>query len=300
MGRNRRTLARYSATRVVGLTALCGLVALGLGALESGEAAVAALRTSTTPGVATSADFDIDLQLALPGHLVIALHGDGQADFATHDATMSVDLPSAGLHAAAGQALTSADSPAQLDTRWVDGVVYLAVPTGLAALAGGATSLSYRVPTATARTVDTAMARSAVALTYARILVGTLTRKQAQHAVGTRTIDGVGVSGTQIDLTLSQLLKVIPGLAPAVARVAKALGSVKIPTTIWVDHAGRLIEATMAAGPSTSDGSLSGSVRFSHYNGPVTIAAPAPGTVHTMPKSVLALLKTEDPFGGAG
>lgn len=294
MGRNRHLLPRYSATRVVGLTALCGLVALGLGGVEKAA-------TATTPGVATSADFTVDLQLALPGHFVTTLQGDGRVDFADHDATMTVTVPTAGLHSSAiGQGLTPSDTPLELHTEWINGVIYLAVPAALATAARGATSLSHRLPAGQTRSIDTALAQSAVALTYARILVDTMARKQAQHAMGTRTIDGTRASGTQVELSLSQLLKLIPGLAPAVSRDTKAMGTTKIPTTVWVDHAGRLVEAVLAAGLTPNGGSLTGTVEFGHYDAPLTITAPRSGTVRTMSQSVLAILRMDDPLGAEG
>ena len=38
-----------------------------------------------------------------------------------------------------------------------------------------------------------------------------------------KTINGVKATGTQVDLTVAELLKVVPGLAPAMTDDAKAL-----------------------------------------------------------------------------
>ena len=301
MERNRRLLARAPATRVVGLTALCGLVALALGSVEAGGVEAAGASTHQNPDVTTSASFAVDLRLTVPRHYALDLRGSGKIDFAHRDAAISVELPSAGLHSsAAGQGVLPSSGPLRLQVEWIDGVVYLAVPSSLTALAGGAKALSHTVATDTAGTINTAIAQTAVALTYAHILVGTMAGRRAQHSAGTRTIGGVPASGAEVDLTLSQLLKVIPGLSPAVAHDTRAMANVKIPVTVWVDHQGRLVEVSLAAGPSSSQGSLTGTVRFSSYNVPVTIAAPAAGTVKPMSKSEMAILKAEDPFGGDG
>jgi hypothetical protein len=297
MGRVGGHLARYAATRAVGLTALGGLAALGLHAWGAGPAAGASTTPHKTPPVTTSADFAVNLHVSMPAQYALDLQSTGQADFVHHDVTLTLDLPTAGLHApdiAKGVAPTTGLMALQVE--WVNGVGYLTVPAALSALAGGATALSYAVPAATARKVNTAISQTAVAVTYAHILINTLAGNAAQHHVGTKTLGGKSVTGTEVDLTLSQLLKVVPGLTPEMTKDAKAMGATKIPVTIWVDRSGRLVQATMATTKS-SQAAISGTVTFSNFNAPVTIAAPAAGTVKPISKSELALLEAENPFG---
>jgi hypothetical protein len=301
MGRDWPQLARYAATRVVGLTALGGLAALGLNTFGATSAAGASKTTPKTPPVTTSANFTIDLQLSMPAHYTLDVHSTGEADFVHHDVTMSVAVPTAGLHSSdIGQGVPPAKGSIELHAEWVNGQAYLTVPTSLRALAGGAQSLSYATPASTAHEVNTAISQTAVAVTYAHILVDTLAGHAAQHHAGTKMIDGVTATGTQVDLKLAQLLKIVPGLSLAMTKDIKRMAGTEIPVTVWFDHSGRLVEATMAASSKSKLGSISGTVQFSNFNAPVTITAPPAGTVKPISKGELALLKSVNPFGGAG
>jgi hypothetical protein len=299
MVRNGGQLARYAATRVVGLTALSGLAALALNAW-SATSAEGAPKAVHTPPVTTSATFTVELHVSMPTHYALDLHASGQADFVHHDVALNLEIPTAGLHASdIVKGVAAATGLMDLHVEWVSGKGYLTVPAALSTLAGGAQALSYAVPAATVREVNTAITQTAVAITYAHILLNTMAAHAAQHHVGTKRIEGASATGTEVDLTLSQLLKVVPGLTPEMTRDAAQMGNTKIPVTVWVDQAGRLVEATMATTKS-STGSISGTVQFSKFNAPVSIAAPAAGTVKPVSKEELSLLQTLNPFGDEG
>jgi len=303
MPRDWRRLAQYAVARVVGLTVLSGLTALGPGSFGAASAAPSTTKprakaTTKAPTVTTSVAFTVDLQVRLPQSYAFALRGAGQADFAHRDVSLSFNLPTAGLHSSAiGKGVPRATGSLLLQGEWVDGTAYVKVPASLTALAGGAQNLSYAVPAATARQVDTAIDQSAVALTYTHLLIDTLAGHQSRHNMGSRSIGGVPATGTQIDLTLSQLLKVIPGLIPAMTKDIGKMADTKIPATIWVDAGGRLVEASMGSSAKTALGTITGSVQFSNYNAPVSIAAPPAGEVRPVSKSELALLEAANPFG---
>jgi hypothetical protein len=307
MERDVGQLARHVATRTVGLAALSGLAALGLNSLATGTAAAAAAATSTpkstvrTPTVTTSVTFALNLHISLPKNNAITVRGTGQADFAHQSVTMAMDVATTGLHlSTTRKGAPKGGESLQIQGEWVGGTAYIKVPASLSSLDGGAQELSYAAPAAVARQLDTALSQSAVALTYAHILAGTLAAQETQHHMGTRTMSGVSATGTKIDLTLAQLLKVIPGLAPAMTNDAQKMADTEIPVTVWVDKEGRLVEATMAAPATSGFGSIIGTVRFSDYNAPVTITAPAAGTVKAVSKSELSLLESEIPFGTKG
>jgi hypothetical protein len=214
---------------------------------------------------------------------------------------MSINLTTAGLHSSEiGKGIPRSTGTLQLQGEWVGGTAYVKVPASLSSLAGGAQELSYAAPAATAHQVDTALSQTAVALTYAHILAGTLAAHEIQHRMGTRSMNGVSATGTKINLTLAQLLKVIPGLSPAMTADIAKMADTEIPVTVWVDRQGRLVQATMAAPVISGMGSITGTVKFSGYNAPVTITAPAAGTVKPVSKSELTLLESENPFGTKG
>ena len=114
--------------------------------------------------------------------------------------------------------------------------------------------------------------------------------------MGTRSIDGTEATGTEVDLTLAQLLKVIPGLSPAMDSDISEMADTEIPATVWADHQGRLVEVTMAPPVDATQGSITGSVSFTGYDEAATIAAPPPAAVKPISKSMLSLLRAEDPF----
>jgi hypothetical protein len=287
-------LARSTATRAVGLAAIGGIATLGLGGF--GTAADAAPRPSSAP-VVTSVSFDVNLRVTMPGQYATTLRARGKTDFVHHALTATVTLPAVGLHASAdGLGSLPGDKPLTLAAIWVDGRAYVTVPPSLAALAGGAKVLSVPVSGSDAGKVATAFTQSSVALSYTRLLMSELVQPDQQHRVAARTIGGVRATGTRADLTLAQLLKLVPGLSPSMSGDIKALAGVTIPVTVWVDRSGRLVEVALSPSSSPS-GSISGTVSFSDYDAKVDIAAPAAGTVKTAPASVQQMLGGLDLFG---
>jgi hypothetical protein len=299
---------RNTVRRVLGRGTRCALGVLGLGTVVTvGAAGLAGAATTTldgagkvTPSVITSAHVEFALRIALPGHYVTEMRGNGAIDFTGSAATMTLEQPASGLHANALAKGTHLPSSGQVVMKgeWVDGAAYLTLPASLAALVDGPTTFSYPVPAATASDITTALSQTAVAVSYAHILVGALGGRLVGSA-GRRTIHGVRVSGTEVDLTLSQLLKVVPALSPVLAASLTPMAHVEIPVTVWVDRKGRLVEATMSQ-PASARTGISGSVRFFEFDAPVTITTPTAGSVRSASKGELALVGAEDPLQGAG
>jgi hypothetical protein len=259
-----------------------------------------AATAKTTPSVITSAHIEFALRLALPGRDVTEMRGSGAIDFTRSDATLTLDLPASGLHAnalAKGKQLPSSD-PLEVKGEWVDGAAYLTLPASLAASEDGPPTISYPVQASMASDITTALSQTAVAVSYAHILVGALGGRLVGSA-GRRTIHGVRVSGTEVDLTLSQLLKVVPALSPVMGASLAPMAHVEIPVTVWVDRKGRLTEVTITQ-PASAKAGISGSVRFFDFDTPVTVTAPPAGSFRSASKGELALLGAQDPLQGAG
>jgi hypothetical protein len=297
-GRNVRQLARYAATRVVGLAALGGLTALGVGSLGAGSATAAARNTNENAPVASTVRFSVSLHVQMPKQYAIVLSAQGQMDFVHHALMASVVVPTPGLQAAARKKAGSLTTtkPVRLTGKWVGGHVYVMLPASLAALVHGVHEVSVPVTTSTGHQVDTALDQSAVALSYAKILLTDLAGHQAQHALAPRKLNGVAVTGTQVDLTLGELVKVVPGLAPVMQGEDAAMASQTIPVTVWIDHHGRLVEATMATKQGSPD-LLNGTVKFSDYDAAAHITAPPAGSATPIPASLKRLLSGLNPFG---
>jgi hypothetical protein len=292
-------LARYTATRIVGLAALGGFTAFGFGALGSDNANGTSTPHSGSAPVTTSVAFTANFRVQQPGQYATGWRANGTADFAHRSAEESVTLPSSGLHAlgmAAGAILPGHDQMT-LQAKWVAGRAFVTVPPSLSHLFDSAGEVAIPVSAALARKIDLELNQSAVALTYAKVLLGELAGNQAQHRVGSRNIDGVRASGTEIMVTLTELLKITPGLSPTMSQDATTFGTEAIPVTVWIDHKGRLLEVTMTDPGKGTVPSLSGSIQFSHFNDPVTIAVPPANEVTTIPDAAHRLLSGFNLFG---
>ena len=285
--RRRRALCALSA---------CGLGALALGAL-AGPAGAASGSTSTSTPLLTSATVSIALKMALPGRAVSTLVAAGQIDFAHQAMALSVTLPETGPRPhglAKGRAHLS--GALTFKGEWVGGSAYVTLPASAAALAGGAPDVSIPTTAALRTEITTALTQTLVAVTYAKTLLDTLAPSQTQTRVGIRTIDGVKAEGTEVDLSFSQLLKVVPALSPGMGPSVGTMGHTEIPVTLWVDRQGRLVE-TVLAQPKSATTWIAGTVHFTHLDAPVSITAPAPDSARPISKGELAFLAAEDPFG---
>jgi hypothetical protein len=295
-------LTRTGTTRVVGLVALGGVVAFGgiaaLGMASFGAGATTGLSTlsdaskasHTSVAVATSVAFVVDLYAHVPARRNAHFQVEGQMDFVHHTLTATVTVPSNALHATAANAQVNlTGNPTKLHTEWVGRHAYLSVPSSWAALARGAQTLSLPTSPSLQRMVATALTQSAVALTYAKILLNDLTEDQTSHRLGTRTIEGVSASGSQVQLTLAQLLKLVPQLTPTMTKNIASMADATIPAAVWVDGQGRLVEVNLAASKSSA-ASITGTVQFSDYGAPVKTTVPPATTVKPIPRALQQLL----------
>jgi hypothetical protein len=162
---------------------------------------------------------------------------------------------------------------------------------------GGVPLAPYPVPAALGNDLNTSLSQTSVAITYAHLLVDTLVGQHTRGA-GKRTMSGVRVSGTAVNLNLGELLKIVPAIGPVMGTALAPMSNTAIPATIWTDSRGRLIQVTFSQ-PKSATGGLAGTVRFSAFNVPVTITAPAAATVRPMPKQELDFLEAQDPFANS-
>jgi hypothetical protein len=281
--------------------ALYGLGALGLGAATVVSTGPVSAAPPPLLGIISSAKVAFNLTVALPGHYVSTLRGNGQIDFTHHNVTVSLNLPATGLHSnqkIKGKSASLLTGPLELKGEWINGVAYVSMPPSVAALVGGAPTASYPLPASSAGDIGTSLSQTAVAVTYAHLLVDTLVGQPGRGA-GHRTMSGVRVSGTSVDLTLAELLKIVPALGPVLGSTLAPMSHLSIPVTIWTDSHGRMIQATFTQAKSTTAG-LSGTVRFSNFNAPVTMTAPPAGTAHPASKGELDFLEGLNPFGSGG
>jgi hypothetical protein len=152
-------------------------------------------------------------------------------DFVRHSMKAVVTVPRATPRPSTFNAaeVMPVSGPLELHTEWLNDQAYMTVPSAWSALADEAPTLSIPTSSAMVRTMDTALAQSAVAVTYAKLLLVELTAHETVHRLPDRTIGGVHVQGTRVGLTLTQLLKVVPELAPTLAKDRPAMQDETIP-----------------------------------------------------------------------
>jgi len=235
--------------------------------------------------VATSVSFTLDLQVDMAEKDTSRLVAQGQMNFVQDSIEAVVTVPYATPGPPAFDAgIMPVNGPMQLRTEWVDDHAYMTAPSSWSALTGGARTLSIPVSPTMVRTMDTVLAQSAVALTYANILFNELTAHETVQRVPNRTIGGIPTRGTRANLTLAQLLKLVPELAPNLTSDLTAMAHETIPVTVWVDTRGRLVEVVMTG---KGDGaSVSGAVQFSHDGAPDKVTVPPAGTVKPIPAAL--------------
>jgi hypothetical protein len=276
---------------VFGGIAALGGASFGAGTVTgSGVVSEASKVTSTSAAVATSVSFVVDLYARVPSRRTAHLHVTGQMNFVRHTVTATVTVPSTDLHASATNAgLAPAGPDLTLHTEWVGHHAYLSVPSQWTARARGAQTWSLPTSPSLQRMVTTALTQSAVALTYAKLLLNDLTDQHVPRRLGPRTFQGVVATGSQTELTLTNLLKLVPQLSPTMTKNLASMADAPIPATVWVDHQGRLVEVALAAGKG-SKASVTGTVEFSDYGAPARAVVPLPATVKPLPPAFTQLL----------
>jgi len=275
-----------------GVVAFGGIAALGMASFGAGAAtglgslSEVSKAGQTSAAVATSVTFAVDLYAHVPARRTVHLQVEGQMDFVHQTMTATVTVPSDALHATASNAeVNGAGNPKKLHTEWVGRHAYLSVPLSWAALARGAQTLALPTSPSLQRMVTTALTQSAVALTFGKILLDDLTDHQTAHRLGVRTIEGVTATGSQVELTLTQLLKLVPQLTPTMTKNIASMADATIPATVWVDRQGRLVDVKLAASRG-SGASVTGTVQFSHYGAPAKAVVPPAPTVKPIPPAL--------------
>jgi hypothetical protein len=279
-----------------GVIAFGGIAALGAASFgagagvlpEAGEANQAS--ASTSPAAATSVSFDVDVHAHTPTQPTTHLQVEGQMNFVHDTMTATVTVPASAVPASP---TTAEGDPAggtmKLHTEWIGGQAYLSVPSQWSARVPGVQTLSLPTSSALRQMVTTVLTQSAVALSYAKILLTDLTQQQPPHRLGSRTIEGVAVTGSKVELTLPQLLKLVPQLSPRMTPSEASMANAPIPATVWIDRQGRLVEMDLAA-PKGSAAWVTGTVRFSDYGAPAQVTTPPAATVKPIPPALQRLL----------
>jgi hypothetical protein len=250
------------------------VAALGVGSaggLASSASARPHHRPSHTPPLVagppvTTASFTFDVSIsAVTKHLgVVDVSGTGVADFANHAASITVTIPAAIAQLIPG----GSAAPEDVNVVLSGGTVYIEVP----ALAGlvGRPWISVALPATTASAVSGGLDTVASALGNVDQILAFATAHHAKvTSIGSSTVDGTSVTGSQIS--------------------ARLMG-VRIGATLWADASNRLVKAsvTTAKGGGHRGLGLSATVDLSGYGVPVTITVPPASQVRAVPYTLVA------------
>jgi hypothetical protein len=266
---------------VVSVVALIMIAAAAGGLLAtSGRSSAPGSGTSPADFVVTStqntvaqrtADMDITGSVVDVRGATIPISGDGQVDFTTNQVATSIDFP-AGAGSVTEKELTSGGQAYMNIT--VDG-------QSMSALTGGAQWISMPFPQQSAGSIGGTDVDPLSAITLME------QRGAAVVSLGPSTIDGDAVSGYSVRPSAAEIQRsleeeVQAGQLPAsalsnISGEAKALGTFTFD--IWIDGSDLLRRESVALGGGSSGATANISMTFQDFGTPVSIEAPAPGSV---------------------
>jgi hypothetical protein len=260
---SRKWLTVATTVGVIGMGATVGLA--GSAGASSRSARSAHLEATTA---VTTTSFTFNASISGPTSSV-TVTGTGQADFTTHAASFSVDLPAGVAKLIPGGSAV----PETINAVLSGGTVYVQVPS-LASLVGEPWI---------AVTLPTKVLAHAAILTKVAAALGDVNAidgfAQAHHAtvtsLGTAMVDGVDASGTKFVATLSH-----------------KGGGRTVTASVWADSSGQLVQANVSVPAGTAKGSLgvTATANFTGDNAPVTITVPPSSEVKAIPFSTVARL----------
>lgn len=256
------------------LTVVATVGVIGVGAtfgLASGAGASSRTARSTrldAPTAVTTTSFSFSASLSGRASTV-TVTGTGQANFTTHAASFSVDIPAGVAKLIPG----GSAAPEVINAVLSGGTVYVQVPS-LASLVGEPW-ISVTLPTKV-------LAHAAI-LTKVASALGDVNAidsfAQAHHAtvtsLGSAIVDGVDATGTKFVATLSH-----------------RGGGRTVTASVWADSSDQLVQANVSIPAGATKGSLgvTATANFTGDNAPVTITVPPSSQVKVIPYSTVASL----------
>ena len=267
-------LACVGIVGAVGAGAAFGLV----GSAGAASSASRPVKHASGPPV-TTATFTFSVSVSGLTASPVDVTGTGQADLATDEASLSVNLPAE----VAGLLPGGSATPETVQAVLANGTIYLDVPS-LQSLVGEPW-ISVTLPTSDATALNGVLSKVAFALGN----VSAITQwAQSHHAtvtsLGSSVVDTVPVTGSQIAATLGR-------------------HGATISATLWANSSDQLVQADVTASASTKKHQLgvTASLDLSGYGDPVTIAVPPSAQVKAIPfATVESLIGSLLPTGGHG
>jgi hypothetical protein len=258
------------------------VAALGAGAVFGlvGNAGAASGRATTVSHLtgAPTASFHFSVSVSGLTPSAATITGSGQADAATHAASLTVHLPAAVVKLLPG----GTSAPEAVKAELVNNTLYLNVPT-LTTLVGKPW-IAVSIPGADRSQVSGVFAKVASALGDVNSVIALA---QSHHArvtsLGTSTVDGVAATGHKIVTTVAH-------------------GKAAVTADLWADSADRLVQADaqVAVTAKKHHADITASLDLSRYGAPVTITAPPSSQVKVIPLPTVESFLGKDLHVGQG
>ncbi len=276
-------ITRASAVVLVGVMA-------GSGIWYATSGASPKPRLSTTHAVTScsSTAYDLSLSFATTGGATTTVPVSGQISFSAAAATASVVVPSSFPVAA----LAGTTEQVVL----IKGTLYLAVPSSLSSFVGGASWVSFPLPSSVDHAVDTIGLSLADWCGNASSLVNALeARGGTATSKGTSTIGGVPVNETQVTIQAKRLVPLVKVIRRIDSKIVSQMATASVTIDIWANSSSnQLVQLSADATGLSSHLGLSNvslTVDLTDVDQPVTITAPA-GAVALSKSMVRTLMRT--------
>ncbi len=269
---------RFGRNAVVGAATA---VAVGMAMVVAALPAAAA----SAPPV-SSVDFTFTFSVTQAGGTTLTGNGNGQADFATDQLEVTVDLPGglAPLLSALPSSLAAMTKGAAADTQFQvvvsGGTVFVELP-GLTV--GGKSTVGVSLPSAVVATAFDGIAGDLA--NGSDLLAAVKARPHHERALGRRVLGGVKSTGRSATVPNAHMLALLHGFGSSIGpSISGQVGST-LPIKVWTNPQGQVNEISVdASWPHAKGGpsAVNGAIKFTGYDSPVTVTAPASGTSLTL------------------
>jgi hypothetical protein len=238
------------------------VASIGVGGIL-GLAGTVGLVGAATGAPASTASFNFSLSLSGLTSSPVTIAGTGQADSASNEVSLTVNLPPEVAALIPG----GTASPEVVSAVLAQNTIYLDVPSLQSRI--GAPWISMTMPSKTASKVSGIFSKVASAIGNVNSVVGFA---RSHHAtvtpLPTSTIDGVTATGNHIVVTHK---------------------GTTITASLWADSSDRLVQANVTTSVATKKKTIgvNATINLSGYGDPVTIVAPPASQVKAVPFSVV-------------
>ena len=238
------------------------IASFGVGGILMAGGTVGLVGAATAAQVSTT-NFNFNVSLSGLTSSPVTITGTGQADSATNEVSVTVNLPAA----VAARIPGGTASPEVVRAVLAQGTIYLDVPSLQSRI--GAPWISVTLPSKSASKVSGILTKAVSAVGDVNSIVGFARSHNATVTpLPTSTIDGVTATGN---------------------RIVAAHKRMTITASLWADSSDQLVQGNVAASVAAKKKTIgvTATINPSDYGDPVTIAVPPASQVKAIPFSTV-------------